>query len=55
MYPNSASADVSIEDNNNTKAHHPTDAEKTANQPTTKTIHQDPTKNNLNKKSEHTS
>lgn len=53
--PNSASADVAIEDNNNTKAHHPTYAEKTANQPATKKIHQDPTKNNLSKKSEHTS
>jgi BRCT domain type II-containing protein len=48
--PNSASADVSIEDNNNTKAHHPTYAEKTANQPATKN-----TKSNLSKKSEHTS
>jgi purine nucleoside permease len=34
--PNSASADVSIQDNNNTKAHHPTYAEKTANQPAAK-------------------
>jgi hypothetical protein len=51
--PNSASADVAIEDNNNTKAHHPTYAEKTANQPATKKIHQDRTKNNLSKKSEH--
>ena len=50
MNPNSASADVSIENNNNTKAHHPTYAEKTANQPATKKIHQD-----SYKKSEHTS
>ncbi|CAB4019786.1 Deleted in malignant brain tumors 1 [Paramuricea clavata] len=53
--PNSPSADVSIEDNNNTKTHHPTYAEKTANQTATKTNHQDPIKNNLSKKSEHTS
>ena len=53
--PDSASADVSTEDNNNTKAHHPTYADKTANQPAAKKIHQDPNKNNLSRKSEHTS
>ncbi|CAB4044807.1 Hypothetical predicted protein, partial [Paramuricea clavata] len=42
-------------DNNNTKAHHPTYAEKTANPTVTKTNHQYPIKNNLSKESEHTS
>ena len=36
MNPNSASADVSTEDNNNTKEHYPTYADKTANQPAAK-------------------